>query len=204
MSHIDYKNKYNKYKSKYLLLKQQIGQGNKIIGIGGISGSGKSTLGKQIAEKLNGVYIDQDWFFKKNKPQIKLSDGSTTSNWDCMEAIDISAMNDRIKKELKNHNIIVIGGFALWDEWFEQDIKPNIHFHIKIPKELSLETRLKVKNFGSEARKKQELIFNELVYPFYQETLKNSKIDHMIEGLNDSKRRPMEEMVNEIMSKINL
>lgn len=202
---IDYKNKYLKYKSKYLLLKQQVGQGRKIIAISGISGAGKSTLGKQIADKIKGIYIDQDWFFKKNKPQVKLSDGSTTSNWDCKEAIDLHGMNERIRKEMKNNKNIIIGGFALWDEWFDQDTRPNIHFHIKIPKDLSLETRLKVKKFNPEARKKQELIFNELVYPFYLETLKHSKIDYFIEGMDkNGDRRLMDDMINEIISKMNL
>lgn len=200
---IDYKNKYRKYKSKYLSLKQLGGEHN-IIAVSGISGAGKSTIGKLISEKLHGIYIDQDWFFKKDKPRVKLSDGSITSNWDCKEAIDLKAMNNRIRQELKNNKPIIIGGFALWDEFFDPDITPNIQFHIKIPKDLSLETRLKVKNFTPETRRKQELIFNELVYPFYLETLKHSKIDHFVEGLENGKRRSIDEMIKEIMSKINL
>ena len=53
----------------------------------------------------------------------------------------MNRMNDRIRNELQKNQTIVVGGFALWDEWFNSDTKPNIHFHIKIPKELSLETR---------------------------------------------------------------
>jgi len=148
MNETYYKNKYIKYKSKYLKLKQ-VGRGKRVIAISGISGAGKSTLGKLIADRLNGIYIDQDWFFKKSKPQVTLSDGSITSNWDTPEAIDLEAMNQKIKYEISKHNIVVVGGFALWDKFFNDNTRPDVHFHIKIPKNLSLETRLKVKNLSA-------------------------------------------------------
>lgn len=192
----------DKYKSKYLLMKRQVGGKHNIIAISGISGAGKTTIGKLLAKRLNGIYIDQDTFFKKDKPKVKLSDGSVTSNWDCLDAIDISAFNNKIKEELANNKIIIVGGFALWNEMFDNDTKPNIHFHIRIPRELSLETRLKVKNFTQENRLKQKLIFDELVYPFYQETLKHSEINYFIEGLDmNGNRKSIDDMINEIISK---
>ena len=199
----DYKYKYNKYKGKYLQLNYGGDKRPKIIFLSGISGSGKTTLGKEIAQKLNGKFIDQDWFFKREKPMIKLSNGKLLRNWDTQEAIDITRLNKRLREEIQNKhlNYIILGGFALRDEWFDNDVKPDLHFHIKIPKELSLQTRLKLKP-GNE--KDQTLMFNEAVWVFYQETINKSKIDYFINGTinNTLERRSKQDMIDEIIDKI--
>lgn len=199
---MDYKYKYHKYKHKYNRLKNNK---YKIIGISGISGAGKTTIGKKIADLTGGIFIDQDWFFKRDKPLTKLSDGTMVKNWDSTEAIDIPAMISKIRQELTKNKPIILAGFALRDEYFDPDTKPSIQFHIKIPKELSLQTRYKVKNFSPKYKKLQDKIFTELVYPFYLETLNKSKIDYIISGTknNSMERVPMEDIINQIMDKLN-
>jgi adenylate kinase family enzyme len=170
-----------------------------IIAISGISGAGKTTIGRIIAKKIGAVYIDEDWFFKKEKPLIHLSNGSVVRNYDTDEAIDIVRMNQTIRDKLSLGIPIIIAGFALKDYFFDQDTKPTLHFHIKIPKEISLETRLKVKKFSLYARKNEYYMFNEIVYPYYLESLKVSKINYFIDGMNQQhKRRKLSDMILEI------
>ncbi len=65
---MDYKDKYIKYKTKYLELKNQIGENymiggsrnNLIIHICGQSGSGKTTLGNKLKEKFGNNIIVKD------------------------------------------------------------------------------------------------------------------------------------------------
>ncbi len=204
---VDHKQTYYNHKKAYLNLMTNNyhigGDGHKIIGISGISGAGKTTIGEIVAQKLGGVYVDQDRFYKKKKPLIRLSNGKLVKNWDHKDALYLKAMNKDIRSYVENGSLVVIGGFALRDSWFDKDTKPDIHFHIKIPKELSLESRLKVKKFKNVKQAKLE--FNEVIYPFYQETLKESIIDHTIEGTDppESKdRRPVNDIVNEILSRL--
>lgn len=93
--------------------------------------------------------------------------------------MDLKNFNYKIRSELTKNKPIVVAGFALRDQYFDKDTKPSIHIHIQIPKELSLQTRYKVKNFSPKYKNLQDKIFNELVYPFYLETLKKSKIDYI-------------------------
>ncbi|QKF94088.1 gluconate kinase [Fadolivirus algeromassiliense] len=175
---------------------------NLIIAISGISGAGKTTIGKMLATKLGGVYLDQDWFFSKNKPLVTLSNGKKALNYDCDEAIDFGRFNRMIDNEKKNNKIIVIGGFALREYFFYKGNEPTIHFHIKIPRDLSLKTRLQVKKFSEERKKDEIYMFNEYVYPYYEKTLKFSKIDHMIDGVENGKRRHINEILEEILNRI--
>ena len=71
---MDYKDKYIKYKTKYLKLKNidinnQIGGGkNIIIHISGFSGSGKTTLGEKIQKIFkNTIVYDTDGFIQKKE-----------------------------------------------------------------------------------------------------------------------------------------
>lgn len=152
-----------------------------IIGISGISGSGKTTVGKILATDIDGKFIDQDLFFKKRKPLIKVSNGETKLNYDCDEAIDIKAMNDAIRSASKEKKYVVISGFSLRDYFFDDNTRPHIHFHLRIPKELSLKTRLKVKNFSENRKKSEKCMFDEYVYPYYITTIHKSNIDEFID-----------------------
>ena len=78
---MDYKDKYIKYKTKYLKLKNidiknQIGGGNLIIHISGPQGAGKTTLGNKIKEKYNEtIYLkDLDDLYAEFTYQKKIND----------------------------------------------------------------------------------------------------------------------------------
>jgi len=169
-----------------------------MIAISGISGAGKSTIGKLLAVKLNAIFIDQDWFATGSKQRCKLSNGEEFINYDCDESFNIKNFNDALSAN--KHKTIVIAGFNLRYHLFYLENKPTIHIHINIPKELSLLTRLSIKPF-SEARKNKEiLVFNEYVYPYYEETLKLSNINHYIDGCINGERKTLNEILDEIIS----
>lgn len=194
-----YRYKYLKYKAKYLALKALQTGGNKklLIGISGISGAGKTTVAKEIAAKINGIYIDEDWFYKRDKPLVKLSNGKTKANWDSKDAIDLRRMNMFLRDKLKLNKPVVLAGFALWESFFDPDTQLDVHFHLKIPKEVSKATRLSVKQFRDP--QSEELMFDEVVYPFYLKTLERSKIDHEINVMDGENRRPINEEIDEIL-----
>jgi thymidylate kinase len=199
-----YKLKYYKYKRKYLQLKG--GQTrNKIIGISGISGAGKSTVAKLLAKRFEGIYVDQDWFYRKQKPLIKLSNDKTKPNWDHIDAIDIKRMNSFLRDKKKLDKPIFLAGFALRDDIFHPDTKLDYHIHLRIPKELSLQTRLKVKGFKDRDVETQRLMFEEAVYPFYLESLEKSTINHTFDVMDppdsyDLKDRiPLDKEIDQIV-----
>lgn len=78
---MNYENKYIKYKTKYLELKNikannQIGGGNLIIHISGPQGAGKTTLGNKIKDKYDDrIYIkDLDDLYNEFNNQNKIND----------------------------------------------------------------------------------------------------------------------------------
>jgi len=78
---MDYKDKYIKYKKKYLELKNinlnnQIGGGNLIIHISGPQGAGKTTLGNKIKEKYDDtIHLkDLDDLYDEFTKQKKIND----------------------------------------------------------------------------------------------------------------------------------
>lgn len=78
---MDYKDKYIKYKTKYLELKNtnlnnQIGGGNLIIHISGPQGAGKTTLGNKIKDKYgDNIYLkDLDDLYDEFIKQKKIND----------------------------------------------------------------------------------------------------------------------------------
>lgn len=177
----------------------------KILAISGISGAGKTTTGKLLAKHLNCPFIDEDWFFLTNMPIAILSNGTKKRNYDSDQSIDLDKFNRRIDLEKQNNDYLVVVGFSLRTYFFEQQNKPTIHFHIKIPKELSFQARITSKRLQEDAEK---FMFNEYVYPYYEETLKMSTIDYMIDGVEysdngiDYSRKSLESILSGIISKI--
>ncbi len=184
-----------------------------VIFLSGISCSGKTTIGQIIAsnytlddnDRRPFYFIDQDWYFHKNKPKINLSNGSVLNNWDHKDSIDHKSLNRKIIKVKKEGKHVIVAGFALRDGWFQGEAMPDIHIHIKIPKRLSLETRLKIKPGGN--KKDKVLLFEEAVWPFYQETLEQSIFDCVIDGVVDEdsvvfERIPLQKMVEHVMNKM--
>ncbi len=184
-----------------------------IIAISGISGAGKTTVGGKLAGMLNAVYIDQDWFFDREKmPIVTLSNGMQGKNYDCDDAINTIKFNDAIRNTLGNLVVnpldfsrarIIVGGFALKDSFFDADTRPDIHFHITIPKTLSCKSRLATKILQ---REREKCMFEAYVYPYYEETLEKSVINHYISGVveNTETRREIDEILKEIMGYLGL
>lgn len=182
--------KYKKYKHKYTKLKNDLFElQHKIIAISGISGSGKSTVAQILSNKLNGIYIDQDWFYVQNKDKVRLSNGVMKINYDYIGAIDKHKLNSFLHILLKQRRPIILAGFALRDDILDNDIHFYAHIHLKIPANVSLETRLKMKGFREKDKENQILMFNEVTVPFYNDTLKHSKITYEINVMKNSNEK---------------
>ncbi len=150
------------------------------IAISGISSSGKTTVGKELASRLNLKFLDLDSFYYSRKPMVTLSNGKKVKNWDCMESLDINAFKAAIL-EYAPLGLVVVG-FALRDDIFP--IKPKYHIHLNIGDTVDdicqrcVDCRQQYKKLNLETDK---MVVKELVYPFYVETLKKSKITFNIE-----------------------
>jgi len=151
----------------------------KIIFISGISGVGKTVLGKRLEETLeNAILIDQDMFFIKKKPIIRLSSGEPVINYDSIDSIDWEKLNYHIEINLQEHNIILVG-FALWKDKIK--FTPDFHFllvrdilvdgkhNIETLKKFCYEDRQLSKRFRG--KDNELLMITELVIPFYFTTL---------------------------------
>lgn len=151
-----------------------------MIFISGPSGVGKTTVGKlakHIAEQ-NGIstkFIDQDEFYKKHKPPVQLSNNSTTSNWDCVGAIDWDALNQSLTITRDQYQLTILVGFALLDDLIME--KPDAHYLITydVPDtellDVIVASRKKSKKFNNRQAKRDVLMVREVVLPFYLETL---------------------------------
>lgn len=160
--------------------------------ISGISGSGKTTLGVALKKKFpHMVHIDQDAFFLKDKPKVKLSDGSEVKNWDCLEAID--SMFTEAIRECLMLNPVLLTGFALCREMLP--VIPVVHIHLVTsdnPEDLESRckaARSKAKNINVD---RDALVVKELVVPFYHYVVRNSDITHILKVFNiDGERVPL-------------
>lgn len=109
-------------------------------------------------------------------PDITFSNGVKMKNWDCKEALNIDKMNNAITEHLSKEGVI-FSGFACRDEWFTMKIDFHIHLQIDIDT-----CYLRRQEQGKDSVKMGHIIVKELVYPFYMETLKKSRIDFTIDA----------------------
>lgn len=151
-------------------------QSGLLICLSGLSGAGKTYHAKQLADRLNLVHIDQDSFFKNYNelPQVTLGNGTKMPNWDSQDAIDFDLMNKSINRNIKNG--LILSGFACRNEWFECQIDCQIH--LKIDKETCYERR---REQHKDPPHLAQRIIDEVVYPFYLETLESSHFDFIID-----------------------
>jgi len=155
-----------------------------IIAISGFSGAGKSLIGEKLSKLLDYPYIDLDKYFipSKDKPKVKLSDGTTTINFDSLQSLDIPKFKLDCKKLSQNGNII-ISGFSLRKEVLP--FRPDYHLHLLVDKKTAIERRWKAKPFLKKDPKKKSrefMMINEVAYPFYLDTLANSEIDKFFDA----------------------
>jgi len=180
-----------------------------LIVISGISGSGKTTIGRALVKYFNSFkgandeaykFVDEDSFYLKNKPKVKLSNGLVVANWDTLEAIDINSLRLTIES---SENIVLVG-FTLTKEIIGE--YKSIHFHLSIGDtdevviRRCVEARKRSKGFRGDKAKIDELVVREVVMPFYKRTLKESDIDFKIDIYDHDKRRSVSEIVEVIMS----
>lgn len=151
-----------------------------LIFISGISGSGKTTLGKRLADLMeNTILMDQDSFFDRNKPIVRLSNGEPVVNYDDEKSINWDKLNDVLENNLKFYNVVLVG-FALCQQKIK--IRPNLHFllirDILINGQHNVDNLFKFCYEDRQQSKKirnlenEKLMIKEFVIPFYFKTLK--------------------------------
>jgi adenylate kinase family enzyme len=154
----------------------------KLIFIHGISGSGKSTIGKELYTRLhNSVWIDQDQFYRKEKPLITFTNDDnsiyyTTSNWDSEEAIDFESLRAKINELRYKFSYVIVTGFALRLHLLrlKADYSFLLVFNVSDKKaiEIVTKTRMESKQFNtSEKVEKDYWMVRKVVWPFYLDTL---------------------------------
>ena len=173
-----------------------------IIFISGISGVGKSTISKELANKLNFVHINQDNYYLKDKPIVTLSNGLKVKNWDSVAALDFEKLNNDIYDYLSEGRNILLEGFCLRDDLIK--VVPNIHIHlsyIPVPpnvnlvdtytanKDVIIPRIIRSRAQAKPGIKNDEIVVNELVWPFYMNTLENSTIDYVINTFDNNGHR---------------
>lgn len=154
-----------------------------IIIISGLSGTNKSKICQKISSIINFFYLNSRDYIQKNKyEEIELSNKKTVKLWHDYNWDEI------IKKinENKNKGIIICG------DYFPSDKLDNLyidqHYHIKISKQNLIKKRLEYIHNSKKKEEKEEfyddetenLIINQLTYPYYLDIIQKSKINKFI------------------------
>lgn len=161
--------------------------GQLLIVVSGLSGAGKTYQAQRLAKLLKLTHIDQDRFYKScnQMPDITFSNGIEMKNWDCLESLDFKRQNQMIDRHVRQG--VIFSGFACRQHVFEHHI--DLHIHLQITPSTCYERR---QYQGKDDPELGQLIIDELVYPFYVETLKSSRIDHIIDANEMSKQTGIE------------
>lgn len=171
---------------------------NMLYLISGLSGTGKTTLGRYAANLLGAQFIDQDTFYRKEKPLVVLSNGIRTRNWDCIEAIDWEKMETEVLNALEQSYVVLVG-FALREENLSRLSSWKTKEHIELiygDQELA---RCKAARATAKTIDplKDHHIVEELVFPFYLETRTKSKYDRTVCVYHGDERKSIEELCTE-------
>lgn len=161
-------------------------RGQLIILVSGISGSGISHLAKNISQDLKIAYLSYSKFCKKDYDEkVKLPDGTEIINWDSDDTIDWSAFNDAIKQMRRNGVVAYNQSFPL--DKLDKNLQIDAHINIKLSKQNLFQRREKyIDEHQNECAKlyklrdKLSIIFNRLTYPYYLQSINNSKITKFI------------------------
>jgi len=172
----------------YIKFKKQF-----LIFITGISGCGKTALARNISRDFKLKMIDQFDYYKKGYSEsVDLPDGTKVINWYNDDAVDWDKLNKDID-EMKDKGLIV-AGFALPTDKLTN--VPDYHIHLNISKQECIERRRiyveKNKDKYEDEFKlintpAEKLKMNQLIFPYYLDAIKRSKIQKFINitELND-------------------
>lgn len=187
---------------KALCKRHRAKYGQLLVVISGLSGAGKTYWGMQLAKLLGLTFIDQDSFYKPiwSLPKFTFSTGLEMHNWDCLEALDTKKQNQIIGKKIKKG--VILSGFACRKDIFEHRI--SVHIHLEITQETCF---LRRQDQHKDHAEDGAMIVNELVYPFYLETVKNSDIDATIDAnvkSNETGVKLMNQIINLLAQPFNI
>lgn len=161
-----------------------------IILISGLLGSNKSKIAQQLSKDLNISYINQKNHIKKDyNEQVSISYNNennqvitaTVPNMDSDDLIDFDSFNEQVLKHSNNGCVVS----CLSAPSNKIKFKPDIHIHIKIPKDLYTKKRhdFLTKNKDTNAyfydiinTNLEKAIIKKLVFPYYYKTIKDSEI----------------------------
>ena len=167
-------------------------KGQLIILISGLPACGKLNLAKTIHKDFNLKLINQFDYYKKGyNKTITLHDGTTLINWYTDDAVDWEKLNKDID-ENKDNGIIVVG-FSLPADKITSNV--DFHIHLNISKQACMDKRKahvekhkdkhpqEYKILGTPLEK---LKMNKLIFPYYLESVKKSKIQKFINMMDKS------------------
>jgi len=165
----------------YIKFKKQL-----IILISGLPGSGTLNLAKNIEKDFKLKLIDQnDYYILDYNVNVTLQNGITLINWYNDDSIEWNKLNIDINKYKSNG--LVIFGISFPKNKIDADI--DYHIHLNISKKMYMDKRklFYEKNNQDYDIVSEKLKVNQLIYPYYFESLKNNKIDKFVDinELND-------------------
>lgn len=183
-------------------------KGQLLIFVSGLSGCGKTYVAKNIARDLKIKIIDQFDYYKKDYVnKITLQDGTEINNWYTDDAIDWDLLNDDINQFKKDG--LVVSGFALKEDNISSN--DDFHIHLNITKQNCIARRKEYLEKNKDKYKTEyenvdspieKLKMNQLIYPYYIESTKLSKINKFINMNNLSEKEAYDETFNSIIKLI--
>lgn len=151
--------------------------------VSGMSGCGKKKYAKQLALDLGNLHlVDQSKFYKKDYDvRTLLKNGVEVQNISSYDAFDWSAFNKEVNKH-KSEGVVVVGSALITDKL---DFKPDFHIHLNIPKDVCAKRRDEYLEHNKDKYPEEhkhigettKLKINQVIYPFYLQTHKDSKYD---------------------------
>ena len=182
---------------------------NLLILVSGISGSGKTTIGKILADALGCDFLDQDSFYLNEKPEVIINDEKNkqliVKNWDCMQSVDVKAMNNALINRSKTKGLVFVGFAPL-----ELEVNFTHHFHLLTGKsdntiiDRCIQARRVSKGFAGKQAERDELVVRKLVFPFQQlimKSLEKRKATY-IHVYSHSMRRTIQDIRSEMIEHI--
>jgi hypothetical protein len=193
-----------------------------LIFLHGVSCSGKTFIGKELVNRLpESICIDQDTFYRKEKPLITFSVGGsvftgedrkiyTVENWDSEESIDFEAFRNTIATHMTTYKYVIVSGFALRSRLMQisADYSFLLKFNLEPNKTVNLIATLRSETKQFKTKEKREKDYGmvlKVVWPFYLQTLR--EIQHsqeLIVYYEDAGRAHKNITIESIMKTMNL